>query len=170
MTWTQTFTGRQFWLLDPQLEDVCIEDIAHALALQCRFNGACLQFYSVAEHSVRVSRIVSPEYALDGLLHDAAEAYVGDIIAPLKRCLPDFGGIERHIMRCVCERFGLLWPIMPQVKAADRVMLATEARDLMAPHPAEWVPLPEPLIERIVPWTHVEAERRFMDRFHELAR
>jgi hypothetical protein len=84
-SWQQTFTGRQFWPCDPRPEDVCLEDIAHHLALMCRFGGACRVFYSVAEHSVRVAELVwdrtngDREAALAGLLHDASEAYLVDI-------------------------------------------------------------------------------------------
>ena len=78
-SWLQTYTGIQFWPLDPRPEEIDIQDIAHALSLLCRFNGHCQRFYSVAEHSVHVSTILAPEFGLWGLLHDAAEAYLSDI-------------------------------------------------------------------------------------------
>src|SRR5262245_27549306 len=97
--WMQTISGRKFWPLDPRPEEVCIEDIGHALSLVCRFGGHCHTFYSVAEHSVRVSLLAEDMakssahwtdenirmIALSGLLHDAAEAYIGDMVRPLKR-------------------------------------------------------------------------------------
>jgi uncharacterized protein len=88
--WIQTVTGKQFWPMDAQPEEVDIEDIAHALSLPCRFNGHCKQFYSVAEHSIHVSRVVSNENAARGLLHDAAEAYLSYIPQPVKRELTLF--------------------------------------------------------------------------------
>ena len=62
--WMQTYTGRQFWPIDPRANEVHIEDIAHALSMMCRYNGHCRTFYSVAEHSVLVSQHVPPEHAL----------------------------------------------------------------------------------------------------------
>lgn len=69
--WIQTFTGRQFWPLDPQPDHIDIADIAHALAHDCRFGGHCRRFYSVAEHSVLLSRAVAPEFRLAALMHDS---------------------------------------------------------------------------------------------------
>jgi uncharacterized protein len=83
--WIQTYTGKQFWPLSPLPEDIVIEDIAHALSMQCRFGGHVRTFYSVAQHSVHVSLLVEPQYALWGLLHDAAEAYLVDLPRPIKK-------------------------------------------------------------------------------------
>ena len=77
--WIQTYTGRQFWPLDPRIEDIDIHDIAHALSHQCRYSGHCLRFYSVAEHSVLLSHHVAGEHMLWALLHDAWEAYLAAI-------------------------------------------------------------------------------------------
>lgn len=88
--WILTFSGERFYPFSPAPEEVKTKDIAHALANICRFNGHTRGFYSVAAHSVHVSRLVPPEFALEALLHDAAEAYVGDMVRPLKRGLPAF--------------------------------------------------------------------------------
>src|SRR4030043_1424578 len=107
-TWSQTYTGKKFWSLDPKPEEVDIKDIAHSLAFQCRFNGHTIPFYSIAQHSVLVSKIVPPEQALAGLFHDAAEAYTGDIVAPLKKFLPPvFKEIEKAIEEVIFEHFGI---------------------------------------------------------------
>lgn len=90
MMWTAS--GRHFWPLDPLTEDVVLEDVARGLANECRYAGQVLKFYSVAEHSVIVSRVVEAmappgfklRWAFEALMHDAAEAYVGDVIRPLK--------------------------------------------------------------------------------------
>src|SRR5688572_18527016 len=85
--WILTATGRSFWPLDPRADEICIDDIAQALAKVCRFGGHCCDFYSVAQHSVLVAHLVErshPQLALHALLHDAAEAYLGDFTQPLK--------------------------------------------------------------------------------------
>ena len=166
--WIQTYTGRKFVLTDPRPEDVCIEDIAHSLSLQCRFNGHCIDHYSVAEHSHRVSGIVPPEHALAGLLHDAAEAYIGDMVKPLKMMMPAFREVEREIMMAVCCAFEIAWPIAECVKKADCIMLATEARDLMAMPPDDWHLTEEPDRGLIIPVTPLRAEYNFLKAFEDL--
>ena len=167
MTWIQTYTGRRFDILDPRPEDVCLEDIAHALSMQCRFNGHCREFYSVGEHSVRVARILPPELQAHGLLHDAAEAYIGDMVRPLKQLLPAFADVERNIMLTVNFRFfGCSYPTdaaKAEIKRADNTMLATEARDLMADPPDDWGLTAEPVERRITPWSARLAEAEFLD-------
>lgn len=143
MTWILTHTGRKFDPMHPRAEDVDPLDIAHSLAHLCRFNGHVRQFYSVAEHSVRVAQLVSRENKLQALLHDAAEAYIGDITRPLKRGLNDLTGgvltvIERGIHRAICDRFGIGHTIPDEVHHADLVMLSTERRDLMPAHSDPW--------------------------------
>lgn len=174
MSWIQTYTGQRFWPLDPRPEQVEIRDIAHALSLACRFNGHCLAFYSVAEHSVRVSRVVTERHPADdrlalwGLLHDAAEAYVGDLPRPVKAEAPWFRETEDRILRVIMESFSLPWPMPAPVREADDILLATEARDLMAPPPADWGLGVQPLAEPIIPLPPTEAEALFLDRFQEL--
>ena len=177
--WQQTFTGRQFWPLDPRAEDIDVRDIAHALALQCRFAGHCRVPYSVAEHSVRVADLLLSEtgerdIALAGLLHDASEAYCIDVPRPLKPWLTGYKAIEREVMLAV-ERWANLFAgacESPLVKRADEVLLMTEARDLMSPPPAPWSfaqgALAEALAEVIVPWSWEVAERVYLSRFESL--
>jgi hypothetical protein len=119
----------------------------------------------VAEHCVRAARIVAPALRPWALLHDAAEAYLTDVPRPLKQELPEYHGHEERLLRCIAQRFELPWPIPPAVFEADDVMLATEARDLMAPPPASWGLTAAPLDDRIVPWSSVEAERAFLEAF-----
>src|SRR4051812_20612492 len=87
--WMQTYTGRAFWPLDAQPEDVDPLDIAAALSMLCRYGGHVSRFYSVAEHCLLMSEAVAPEHALWALLHDATEAYMGDMVRPLKRQMPE---------------------------------------------------------------------------------
>src|ERR1019366_10480236 len=124
-----TFSGLRFWPLGPNPAKILIEDVAHALAHQCRFSGHASKFYSVAEHSVHVSRLCLPEHALWGLLHDASEAYLVDLPRPLK-LLPEFAAYreaERRLQRAVAVRFGLPEDQPASVTEADDTMLWIEA-------------------------------------------
>ena len=163
-----TYTGKQFWPLDPRPEEVCIEDIAHALSLTCRFGGHCKQFYSVAQHSCLVARLVQitdPTMTLAGLLHDAAEAYVGDLIRPIKRTFEQFKSIEDKVMLVIAERFK--FPSAPNavIKWADDIVLRNEHRDLI-PDGMKWVVDdaggPDVIVQ---PMTPVAAETEFLRMF-----
>lgn len=133
-----TATGRYFDFTRPTRDMIDIDDIAIALSRMPRFTGHTTTFYSVAQHSVLVAHVVPEEYALQGLLHDATEAYMGDMSTPLKQLVPEYKAIENRVERAICERFGLPFPLHPSIKAADLRMLVTERRDLMpkplAPH------------------------------------
>lgn len=170
--WIQTFSGIAFWPLDPRPEEVRIQDIAHALALQCRFLGHTRVFYSVAEHSVRVSDGCDYSDALWGLLHDASEAYLADVSKPVKQldCLAPYRDAEERVMRVVAERFGLTWQEPESVKAADRRMLAIEAHSLLASMPDGWWPPRTEACRDVIlePWSPEQAEKRFLERFYEL--
>lgn len=168
MDWIQTHSGKQFFPLRPRVRDIDIQDIAHALSLNCRFNGHCRAFYSVAEHSVRVSHAVDREHALWGLLHDAAEAYLTDLPRPVKAQMPLFSEIEDRLLKVIIEHFGLAFPMPDAVRHADEVLLATEARDLMATPPEPWKLNAAPLIETIEPLPPVHARDLFLQRFEEL--
>ena len=178
MSWIQTFTGTRFELLDPRPDAVEIRDIAHSLASICRFGGHCDWFYSVAQHSWIVSHCCQPWDALWGLLHDAAEAYVGDVTRPLKQLLPDVQQIERRIQMVIATKFDLIGRdpneflrTRERVKYWDDVVLATEARDLLGPAVDDWVDrLPAPMLDVIHPWAWDVAEAAFLHRFEELTR
>lgn len=162
-----TASGRYFDFtgLDPSVID--INDIAHALSHTCRFNGHTKTFYSVAEHSVLVSYEVPPEHAFEGLMHDAAEAYTGDIPLPLKKILPDYQAIEERVEAAVKAKFDLAPETPACVKEADMVLLATEKRDLMPPTDVDWPCLDgvEPLGTVISPLTPMAARHYFINRF-----
>jgi 5'-nucleotidase len=185
--WIQTFTGLVMYPLDPRPEELCIEDIAHHLSNLCRFTGAVREFYSVADHSVRVSYACDPRDALWGLLHDAPEAYLADMSRPVKRYSP-FGAtyqkIEERLMVVIAEKFnlppvegqtlqGAHWKLArhippTSVKRADTVLLMTEKRDLMHGCNKAWEDTGEPLKTVIRPLSPGDARLSFMRRFREL--
>lgn len=108
-TWIETQSGVKFELSDPDPDSVALCDITHALGKLCRFTGHTSRFYSVAEHSIHVASLVPEELRLAALLHDAAEAYIGDISTPLKMLLKktDLKKIENRILLAVWKKFRL---------------------------------------------------------------
>ena len=122
----RTYTGKVFDLkiLDP--DSICIEDIAHALSFVPRFGGHLKQLYSVAQHSIEAVFLVPDEHKLAALLHDASEAYIGDMPSPFKKLMPDYKELENNLMIVIAEKFGFQYPLHPEVKKADNILLNTE--------------------------------------------
>ena len=213
--WLQTFTGKRIDLINPTREMVDIEDIAHSLSMICRYNGHCRDFYSVAEHSVMVeamgsqillrreaernsgkfsappkptSEIVQQSLAL--LLHDAAEAYIGDLTTPLKRGLESVGGdvvypppdaksskieeLERRWLLAIGEAFGLgarLADPSDVMRQADEKVMSVEVPMLFHPVQSCWWDVrsrPRSGEMVIQCWTPAEARRQFISRFRVL--
>lgn len=151
--WIQTCSGEPFWPFDPRVEEIRLEDIAHALSMQCRFAGHTKYFYSVAQHSVLVSCEVPELFARQALFHDASEAYLVDLPKPLKNhgiFGEEYRWCEERLMKVIAERFNLGWPLDPEVKRADVALLATERETLMRPCSRPWN-----LDERVEPSTQV---------------
>lgn len=169
-SWMQTFTGIQFWPLDPKVEEIDPTDIAHALSLICRYGGHVGRFYSVAEHCVLMSYAVPPEDAAWALLHDATEAYVGDMVRPLKRHMPDYCRVEDDLMTVIAARFGLYGTAMPDsVKEADNRILLSERDALMPNTKYDWEQdRLKPLAVDVVGWRSEYAEFRYLDRMAQL--
>ena len=127
--WMLTYTGKMVYPHQLRVEDICIEDIAHALAYQCRYNGHCNRFYSVAEHCVLVSREVekftmNKGAALAGLLHDASETWLGDTISPNKT--DEHRALEEIIDRKVFDFLGIPWDALSHVKIIDHEIIYDE--------------------------------------------
>ena len=166
--WIQTHTGKQFWPMDPNPDAISIIDIATSLSRVNRFTGHTIFCYSVAQHSVYVSDILPKEYQKWGLLHDAHEAYVNDMVSPVKKYFPLYQEIETKLMKTMAQRFDLTWPVPKPIVEADYIILATEKRDIMGPEPASWGPLPKPANFTIEKWTVERAYKQFLKRFEEL--
>jgi len=130
-----TASGRQIDLMEIQPTDIELWDIAASLSMQARFLGHTAglrrkgmplhqRFYCVAQHCLQVSLRCPPEYALEGLMHDAAEAYMGDITRPVKRLIERLApgalkAIERQIEQAIATQFRLTYPWPEAVHAAD---------------------------------------------------
>ena len=165
-----TRSGRRVALLNPSPSQIAIGDIAHGLAHQCRFNGQTNKFYSVAQHSVLVASILPRELRLAGLLHDASEAYLGDIVQPLKELLPDYQAIETKFCEVLGTRFNVDLQPNDAIKHADLVVLATERRDLMPMDTADWSSIAgiTPMSRTIKPMAPEAASAQFMEMFFML--
>lgn len=171
MTWITTQSGKHFDYTSLSADAICIEDIACALSNICRFTGHVQDFYSVAQHSVHVSYLVPPEFALEALLHDAAEAYCSDINSQLKQLLPDYRRQIKAVEAVIAAKFGLPASMSAAVKHADLVMLATERRDLDLDDGKHW-----PMLDGVEPATHFmispfnprQARVFFLQRYNDL--
>lgn len=167
--WIQTISGARVNLPTPKPEQIDIYDIAYALSMKCRFNGQCNQFYSVADHSLRVSSLLPIELALGGLLHDANEAYLPDIPRPVKELVPEYKKVENLTELAIFKKFGINLGLqdMIRIKIADNLMLATEGRDLMG-DTTGWGLIEIPLKRTIIPLSAYNSRISFLERFNAL--
>jgi uncharacterized protein len=140
----------------PKIESICIEDIAVGLSREFRFANQTPEPYSVAQHSVLVSSLVPRQYALEALLHDAAEAYMKDLPAPLKSKIQAYRIQEDTLMKVIAQKFNLKYPFPEKVKRADQEALKFE-----------WTAL----IEQPIPdycWSIRMAKLKFLHRYEEI--
>lgn len=145
--WMETYTGKKFFPLDPRKEDICIEDIAHSLSLLCRYNGHTNRLYSVAQHSLELAlysqnRGDPTSTVLYYLLHDAHEAYVGDMTAPMKQNLEELGLLEIwnkvvwNIDSVIFKKFGITDSIIRD--DYDKRILWDEKKEFFPNTPNDW--------------------------------
>ena len=164
-----TISGRWIDPLRLHPSEVQIEDIAHALSNICRFTGHVTKFYSVAEHCLRVARMVPPHMEMIALLHDASEAYVADVSRPLKR-QPEFEAyrrLEERVMWAIGKKFGFEWPEPDKVKWADREACRQEGSALVP----GWTLKPQmPYFDPVVGLTPVRAKKLFLQKFDQIWR
>ena len=168
-SWIQTASGRPFWPMDPRPEEIFIEDIAHSLAMMCRYAGHCIHFYSVAEHCCHLHDAASEAARAHALLHDASEAYIVDVPRPIKPHLVGYREIEARIMSAVWKRFGLSETVPEEVHELDNRILMDERAQNMSPSSQEWSLRVEPIGITLQYWTPPVAKREFLSRFVELS-
>lgn len=175
MSWIQTRSGKPFTLLDPDPDSIEIEDIAHALSQLCRFTGHTSSFMSVAQHSVIVASLLDDAERFNGLMHDAPEAYLGDVSRPLRELLPEYLLIENGVWAVMAAKYGLSPTLSAAVKEADNISLMWERRDLLGQPVASWARwVDEETIAkvpstRLDTWSPQQARHAFLDTFHELS-
>lgn len=158
MTYIKTYTGILFDLATFDQSKLDIRDIAHALSMQCRFNGHCKKFYSVAEHCVRASWLVGHGATSHALMHDASEAYVGDVVSPLKRMLPTYIEKEDILIDLIYDKYCVVpntQEVLDAVKGIDRFMVELELKEL-------WDD------QTHYGWEPARAEREYLSQFERL--
>lgn len=157
-------TGEVMNLLAPNPRLFDIDNIAHALSQLCRYTGQCKRFYSVAQHSVLVSTLLPPPLQLTGLLHDASEAFLGDVSRPLKQLLPVYKELEHRFSYALHDKFGGFYPHPPELRDADRLAYEIEVQVLFD---KPWVECPVD-VQLLSALTSAQAKAAFLDRYREL--
>lgn len=170
-----TYTGTHVNLTHIDPESILIEDIAHHLSLICRYNGACKFHYSVAQHSVLASSLIGRWGAtrlnmLAALLHDASEAYLGDIIRPVKyqKGNENIAKTDAVLQKIINKKFGIEEADWNLVKFIDNIMAATEAKQIMTSGGMGWLNLPESADIQIVEMQPRVIEASFLTSFEFL--
>lgn len=174
--WISLLSGGKFNYNRPEESDVTIEDIASALSNVCRFSGHLPRFYSVAQHLVNTSHIVSDENRFTALMHDTAEAFTNDLPTPLKWALPIFKELEGKIEGAMGDKFGFQFPYPPEVKEADTIMLMLEKYyvkedNSVWPMYEQWTKKKLARYLSLVDldsWQPRRAKREFLERYFEL--
>ncbi len=163
--WMTTFTGKRFTPFYPNMDDICIEDIAHHLALECRYGGACKYHYSVAQHCVLGAEAVRGGMKLPFLLHDGAEAYFKDMVHNVKRYISDYQMAEKSLQELIFLKFKVHDFDRLEVKRIDFAIMATEVSVLISNKEGWSFPEP-PLPVTIKPWTWRKAEEMFLNAYY----
>ena len=156
----RTFTGKAFDLKEMDPDTICIEDIAHGLSQTARFAGQIPKMYNVAQHSYNVAVCVNPNYQLAALLHDASEAYLGDMPSPFKKMLPEFQAMENKLMQVIASKFGFAWPLDEEVKYWDAHLFQIEWNWFIGNQSSENVICHPPVV----------AEKLFLEKFYNITK
>lgn len=161
--------GDFFDFQDPFNHEFDIESIATALSNLCRYTGHVTRFYSVAEHCYLVSLLVPEQFALEGLMHDASEAFCGDVSSPLKQLLPDYKYIEENVQEAIARYYNLQYPFPPCIKEADKIAYVTERKTVGDTGiDALWHTNVKPDKIKVVGYTPATARKLFINRFRSL--
>ena len=173
--WIQTYTGKKIDPFYPDPKQIEILDIAHALSQTCRFSGHTDLFYSVAEHCFNLSYLVKSEFAIYGLLHDAAEAYLNDVVRPVKPfarfhydgLILTYKEVEDALLNTIITKFIGECNFNEQIYEYDDRLTFTEGTILM-PDTTCWELQKNPFKIYLNCWSPLVAERHYLQRFAEL--
>jgi hypothetical protein len=180
LAWTNTFSGKVCYPLIPEKTDYCIEDIAHSLSMQCRWNGHCTFFYSVAQHSCYAHDLIgnlAPFCGADALMHDAAEAYLSDVPRPIKGHLGGYKALEERTEKIIYEKFNIYSTsttkhyvaiIDTQLLTREKKLIVNSAQNMtwgFEDVDTSFIDQALPTIER---WSPERAEEEFLTRYRNL--
>ncbi|QDU82639.1 hypothetical protein Pla110_44000 [Polystyrenella longa] len=159
-----TRSGHLVDLFHMQPEDIRLEDVAHSLAMKCRFNGHSPEFYSVAQHSVIVS--MNSKFPQAALLHDAAEAYLTDMVRPLKRHFPELIEMETRMLQVIAERFDVPYEeiMSEEVREWDDRVLVAEYEDFFGARPPGMEQVERLGVDSIIPLPPKTAKALFLTK------
>lgn len=155
----RTYTGELVNVFNIDPEQIHIEDIAHALSMQCRFSGHTREFYSVAQHSCYCYEL-SQEYPFECLMHDVAEAYLHDVASPIKKWFFVYRIMENRLMKVLAKKYGFTYPFPPEVHKIDKDMLHNEMCSFMGKISRYFI-----MVES---WDHQQAKDEFLRIFQLL--
>lgn len=153
----RTFTGKYVDFFSPDINTITIEDIAHGLSRQCRFSGHTINYYTVAQHSVWVALRLPKHLQLEGLLHDASEAFCVDIPSPIKKHFTQYHVIEDNVMIVIAKKFKIQYPFHDEIKKVDKEALRWEWENKVL----------QDLSEEDN-WSPKEAEQKFLELYYSL--
>lgn len=153
----RTHSGIYINIFDTTPEMICIEDIAHGLSFQPRFAGHLDRLYSVAQHSIKSAEMASEPNKFAALLHDASEAYMLDMPTPIKARMPEYQIIENNLMSVIAKKFGFQFPLDPEIKIIDKVMVNLEWEMLVMSNNKEFKCL-----------TAIQAKKEFLRIYYAL--
>jgi hypothetical protein len=171
MGWIQTYRNHKLSVFAPDPKEIDIKDIAHVLSTNCRFGGHCRTHYSISNHSLYVASILPPELKLLGLLHDAAEAYVGDLPRPIKKMIPEFKNIENKVLEAISIALEVpdLNNLPKEVHEADNIALVAEAKALFEYDVDNWTDKYKLTpTKKILSLTSEESEMEFLMTYRDL--
>lgn len=174
--WMETVSGKHVSPVNTDLSQIDIDDIAHGLSLSCRWAGQCDIPFTIAQHSMGVATLSKKCFKLQGLLHDATEAYLTDIPTPFKPLMPEYKKLEASLWKAIAERFGVPEELHESVKLADRIMLMSErdvlkrragAREKWAPD-YEDAPRKYGVVDHLVTWneTWEQSKAHYLEAFY----
>ncbi len=164
-----TYNNKKFYFDYPHVDMIDLNDIAHSLSMMCRYNGHVYKHYSIAQHCVLASRLVPKRLALAALMHDAAEAYMGDMVSPLKKRIPKFKEIESRIEKIIEQKFNFYVSEEDKklIKKVDDILYVTEIRDLKG-FKSESKSDIIPMNKKIHPWKQNQAYWSFINRYRKI--